>query len=78
MCLPIQFINSKGIYHRDLKPANFLILSKNNHFYLMLNDFGIARNLNATRPQILTEAGLFSGTYFFNSPERIKSEEGSA
>lgn len=44
----------------------------------MLNDFGLARNLNATRTFIKTDTGHFGGTIEYNSPERIKGDENAA
>jgi serine/threonine protein kinase len=49
MALSIAFLNSNKIYHRDIKPGNFLIKRFNgDKMYLMMNDFGLARNMNAT------------------------------
>jgi serine/threonine protein kinase len=71
MVIAIHFINTRGIYHRDLKPANFLMSKINDRIYLNLNDFGIARVVNATKSHIQTDTGQFGGTARYNSPERI-------
>jgi len=44
IALAIAYVHSQGIIHRDVKPENILMSAKG---WLMLTDFGIARELNA-------------------------------
>jgi predicted Ser/Thr protein kinase len=55
------------LVHRDVKPSNIL-LAKRDFVYLI--DFGIAKELDATR---ITKTGMAVGTFAYMSPERIET-----
>ena len=43
ICMAIGFLHSKNVVHRDIKTENILM---NNDGYLVLNDYGLAKELN--------------------------------
>jgi len=60
-----------GVVHRDLKPANVLLDEDGNAY---LADFGIAKDLDRTDPDDLTQPGAILGSPAYLSPEQIKDE----
>jgi serine/threonine protein kinase len=67
----LAYVHSLGIIHRDIKPANILLLRvrPGEPARPKLTDFGIARNLDATR---LTTTGAMVGTAAYLSPEQAR------
>lgn len=62
--------HTAGVIHRDLKPENILITPDDKP---KLTDFGLAM---ITDESALSQTGDFAGTYFYTSPEQIRSRSG--
>lgn len=65
----LQHAHNHGIVHRDLKPSNLFFDSEGN---VVLGDFGIARDLQATAD--ITHQGITVGTFSYMSPEQITAD----
>ncbi|MBI3791225.1 MAG: serine/threonine protein kinase [Gemmatimonadetes bacterium] len=66
----LAYAHSKGLIHRDLKPANILL----SQGHALLADFGVARVLDTTGGDVLTDSGLALGTAAYMSPEQAAGE----
>lgn len=66
MAPALDYANGKGYIHRDLKPANVLFDDQGNAF---ITDFGIAKMLDETNKNSLTQEGTTLGTPSYMSPE---------
>lgn len=78
ICDGIDAAHRQGIVHRDLKPENIMVIpptEERHHESAVIVDFGIAKPLNLTADQILTEPGTMLGTIFYMSPEQLRGEE---
>jgi len=66
-CAAVSYAHRNLIIHRDLKPSNILVESSGE---LKLLDFGIAKILDATLDQTLTQERIL--TPAFASPEQVR------
>ncbi len=64
------YAHKKNILHRDIKPSNFIINDNND---IKILDFGIAKSVDGTAPNI-TKTGLKVGTTMFMSPQQVKGQ----
>ena len=62
----LDHAHCRNVVHRDIKPANILLVSG----HAIVADFGIARAICTSCPDIITTAGAFVGTPGYMSPEQ--------
>lgn len=66
-----------GIIHRDVKPENLVLVEGEEHPFVKLIDFGIARFVGDDESR-LTSAGQVVGTPQYMSPEQIEGVDATA
>jgi serine/threonine-protein kinase len=66
VALGLAYAHGQGIVHRDIKPENILLAGDQ----VLVADFGIAKALDASSGEKLTETGLSLGTPAYMSPEQ--------
>ncbi|MGV3663351.1 MAG: SUMF1/EgtB/PvdO family nonheme iron enzyme [Prosthecobacter sp.] len=77
ICHAVQHAHEKGILHRDIKPTNILVADINGQPVPKVIDFGVAKALNATSLEELTQftqADQAVGTPLYMSPEQIQGD----
>ena len=67
VCRAVEHAHSRGIIHRDLKPSNILVTSEG---VTKVIDFGVAKSLDRSDSDALTQTGQSVGTFRYMSPEQ--------
>ena len=66
--LALQKASETGVVHRDIKPENIMLSTKGE---VKIADFGLARILERSGDQALTQVGVTMGTPLYMSPEQV-------
>jgi serine/threonine protein kinase len=64
----LSHAHQRGVLHRDIKPSNIIISEGNREVKIV--DFGIAKVIDETTTQQLTQTGEVFGTPLYMSPEQ--------
>src|SRR5206468_6733239 len=67
----LAYAHDRGILHRDIKPENILLEGD----HALVADFGIARALESTGGDKLSQSGVVLGTPTYMSPEQARGGE---
>ena len=67
----LGYAHDRGIVHRDIKPENILLEGD----HALVADFGIARALESSSAEKLSQSGIALGTPTYMSPEQGKGGE---
>ena len=68
----LGFAHDNGVVHRDIKPGNILVRADG---VVKVADFGIARALDSSTDEALTQTGLVMGTAAYLSPEQAQGAQ---
>ena len=68
----LAFAHDNGVVHRDIKPGNILVRADG---VVKVADFGIARAMDSSTDQALTQTGLVMGTASYLSPEQAQGAQ---
>lgn len=74
-CEAVAEAHSVGIIHRDLKPQNLFLTKVKDKGVIRVLDFGIARQLGASKLDTITRMGDMIGTLHYMSPEQIRNSK---
>ena len=76
VCNALQAAHDKSIIHRDLKPGNiFLTTFANQHDFVKVIDFGIAKITDENEGAKMTKTGMILGTPDYMSPEQATGRQ---
>ncbi|PAW79776.1 MAG: hypothetical protein B9S32_00165 [Verrucomicrobia bacterium Tous-C9LFEB] len=69
----LEVAHEHGIVHRDIKPGNFMLehLGSPLGFTVKILDFGLAKYVNAPRPQSTDQMNSIMGSIYYMAPEQF-------
>ncbi|WP_437683095.1 serine/threonine-protein kinase [Sorangium sp. So ce131] len=78
-CRSLIEAHEAGIIHRDIKPQNlFVTRVGDDHDFLKLLDFGVARMIEGGQDAELTSSGMLCGTPAYMAPEVCRGDRADA
>ncbi len=66
----LHYAHAQGFVHRDIKPDNILL----SQGHAVIADFGVARALDVTGAERITDSGIALGTVAYMSPEQATGD----
>lgn len=72
----LEVAHEHGIVHRDIKPGNFMLehLGSPLGFTVKILDFGLAKYVNAPRPQSTDQMNSIMGSIYYMAPEQFSRQ----
>jgi serine/threonine-protein kinase len=73
LCAALEEAHAQNIVHRDITPSNvFLVKREGQSAQVKLLDFGLAKDLDCTPTDHVTESGVVIGSPAYMSPEQLR------
>jgi serine/threonine protein kinase len=74
VCEALREAHALGLVHRDIKPSNLFVVEGDElESHLKLLDFGLAKQIEASDSQQLTESGVLVGSPTYMAPEQVRA-----
>ncbi|MBC7896317.1 MAG: serine/threonine protein kinase [Cytophagaceae bacterium] len=67
----LHYAHGKGFIHRDIKPENILL----SQGHAVIADFGVARAMDVSGAERITDSGMALGTVTYMSPEQATGDK---